>query len=69
MGYDLPTGRKGKFQLLQHKKNAIQNGGRRQRHVLNQLAHVNVLMTIQLANMMATVVNEGYYYTPHIIKK
>jgi membrane peptidoglycan carboxypeptidase len=24
---------------------------------------------IQLANMMATVANEGYYYTPHIIKK
>jgi membrane peptidoglycan carboxypeptidase len=29
-----------------------------------------VLMTpIQLANMMATVANEGYYYTPHIIKR
>ncbi|MGL5111859.1 MAG: penicillin-binding transpeptidase domain-containing protein, partial [Flavobacterium sp.] len=24
---------------------------------------------IQLANMMATIANEGYYYTPHIIKK
>ena len=24
---------------------------------------------IQLANMMATVANEGYFYTPHIIKK
>lgn len=24
---------------------------------------------IQLANMMATVANEGYYYTPHIIKR
>jgi penicillin-binding protein 2 len=24
---------------------------------------------IQLASMMATVANEGYYYTPHIIKK
>jgi len=24
---------------------------------------------IQLANMMATVANQGYYYTPHIIKK
>jgi penicillin-binding protein 2 len=24
---------------------------------------------IQLANMMATVANRGYYYTPHIIKK
>ncbi len=24
---------------------------------------------IQLANMIATVANEGYYYTPHIIKK
>jgi hypothetical protein len=25
--------------------------------------------SIQLANMMATVANEGYYYTPHIIKR
>jgi penicillin-binding protein 2 len=25
--------------------------------------------SIQLASMMATVANEGYYYTPHIIKK
>jgi penicillin-binding protein 2 len=24
---------------------------------------------IQLANMIATVANQGYYYTPHIIKK
>ena len=24
---------------------------------------------IQLANMMATIANEGYYYTPHIIKR
>ena len=24
---------------------------------------------IQLANMMATVANQGYYFTPHIVKK
>jgi penicillin-binding protein 2 len=24
---------------------------------------------IQLANMMATIANKGWYYTPHIIKK
>lgn len=24
---------------------------------------------IQLANMMATVANQGFYYTPHIIRK
>jgi len=24
---------------------------------------------IQLANMMAVIANEGYYYTPHVIKK
>src|SRR5690606_5404791 len=38
--------------------------------VSNAIGQGEVLMTpIQLANMMATVANRGYYYTPHIIKK
>jgi cell division protein FtsI/penicillin-binding protein 2 len=32
----------------------------------NSIGQGEVLMTpIQLANMMATVANEGHYYTPH----
>jgi penicillin-binding protein 2 len=38
--------------------------------ISNSIGQGEVLMTpIQLASMMATVANEGYYYTPHIIKK
>ena len=38
--------------------------------ISNAIGQGEVLMTpIQLANMMATVANQGYYYTPHIIKK
>src|SRR5690606_17675488 len=38
--------------------------------VSNAIGQGEVLMTpIQLANMMATVANRGYYYTPHVIKK
>lgn len=47
------------------------NGGWRGTAIVsNSIGQGEVLMTpIQLANMMATVANEGYYYTPHIIKK
>jgi penicillin-binding protein 2 len=47
------------------------NGGwRATATVSNSIGQGEVLMTpIQLANMMAIVANEGYYYTPHIIKK
>jgi penicillin-binding protein 2 len=47
------------------------NGGWRSTTIIsNSIGQGEVLMTpIQLASMMATVANEGYYYTPHIIKK
>jgi penicillin-binding protein 2 len=46
------------------------NGGWRSTTIIsNSIGQGEVLMTpIQLASMMATVANEGYYYT-HIIKK
>jgi penicillin-binding protein 2 len=38
--------------------------------ISNSIGQGEVLMTpIQLASMMATVANEGYYYTPHHQKK
>ena len=38
--------------------------------ISNSIGQGEVLTSpIQLANMMAAVANEGYYYTPHIVKK
>ena len=71
MGYDLPTGRKGNIPSSKTYKKIYPNGGWRGTTIIsNAIGQGEVLMTpIQLANMMATVANQGYYYTPHIIKK
>ena len=71
MGYDLPTGKKGNIPNSKTYKRIYPNGGWRGTTIIsNAIGQGEVLMTpIQLANMMATVANEGYYYTPHIIKK
>ncbi|GIZ09094.1 penicillin-binding protein 2 [Flavobacterium sp. UMI-01] len=71
MGYDLPTGRRGNIPDSKTYKRIYPNGGWRSTAIVsNAIGQGEVLMTpIQLANMMATVANEGYYYTPHIIKK
>lgn len=71
MGYDLPTGKKGNIPTSKTYKRIYPNGGWRSSTIVsNAIGQGEVLMTpIQLANMMATVANQGYYYTPHIIKK
>ncbi|RTY92450.1 penicillin-binding protein 2 [Flavobacterium sp. GT3R68] len=71
MGYDLPTGKKGKVPDSKTYKKAYPNGGWRGTTIIsNAIGQGEVLMTpIQLANMMAAIGNRGYYYTPHIIKK
>ena len=71
MGYDLPTGKRGKIPTSQTYKKMYPNGGWRSTAIVsNAIGQGEVVMTpIQLANMMATIANEGYYYTPHIIKK
>ena len=71
MGYDLPTGKRGKVPDSKTYKKIYPNGGWRSTTIIsNAIGQGEVLMTpIQLANMMATIANEGYYYTPHIIKK
>jgi penicillin-binding protein 2 len=62
-----------KEEMFQHLKpiKKISNGGWRSTTIVsNAIGQGEVLMTpIQLANMMATVANEGHYYTPHIIKR
>lgn len=71
MGYDLPTGKRGLVPDKAYYKKWYPNGGWRATTIVsNSIGQGEVLMTpIQLANMMATVANRGYYYTPHIIKK
>jgi penicillin-binding protein 2 len=71
MGYDLPTGRKGNIPTSKTYERLYPNGGWRASAIVsNSIGQGEVLMTpIQLANMMATIANRGYYYTPHIIKK
>lgn len=72
MGYDLPTGRKGLIPNKEYyESRAYPNGSLRPTYIIsNSIGQGEVLMTpIQLASMMATVANEGYYYVPHIIKK
>jgi penicillin-binding protein 2 len=71
MGYDLPTGKRGKVPTSKTYKRMYPNWGYSGRTIVsNSIGQGEVLMTpIQLANMMAAVANRGYYYTPHIIKK
>jgi penicillin-binding protein 2 len=71
MGYDLPTGKKGKIPDSKTYKKMYPDWGWGGKTIIsNAIGQGEVLMTpIQLANMMAAVANEGYYYTPHIIKK
>lgn len=71
MGYDLPTGKKGLVPTSKTYKKLYPNGGWRSTAIVsNSIGQGEILMTpIQLANMMATIANRGYYYTPHIIKK
>lgn len=70
MGYDLPTGRKGHIPTSKFYERFYPNGGWRSTTIIsNSIGQGEVSMTpIQLANMMATIANRGYYYTPHIIK-
>jgi penicillin-binding protein 2 len=71
MGYDLPTGKSGKIPTSKTYKRMYPGWGYSGKTIIsNAIGQGEVLLTpIQLANMMATVANEGYYYTPHIIKK
>lgn len=71
MGYDLPTGKKGKIPTSKTYKQMYPNGGWRSTAIVsNAIGQGEVLATpIQLANMIATVANQGFYFTPHIIKE
>jgi len=71
MCYDLPTGKKGKVPDSKTYKKMYPDWRWDSKTIVsNAIGQGEVLMTpIHLANMMSAVANEGYYYTPHIIKK
>lgn len=71
MGYDLPTGKKGRVPDSKLYKRVYPTWEYRATTIVsNAIGQGEVETTpIQLANMMAAVANRGYYYTPHIIKK
>ncbi len=71
MGYDLPTGKKGRVPDSKLYKRIYPSWQYRATTIVsNSIGQGEVETTpIQLANMMAAVANRGHYYTPHIIKK
>ncbi len=70
LGYDLPIGRKGRIPSSGLYEKFYPNGGWRSNTIIsNAIGQGEIDVTpMQLANMMAAVANEGYYYTPHIVK-
>lgn len=71
MGYDLPPGRRGNVPTSKLYNKYYSVGGWKSTTIIsNSIGQGEVLMTpIQLCNVMCAVANQGYYYTPHIIKK
>ncbi len=71
LGNDMPTGRPGRVPSSKLYEKFYPNGGWRSNTIIsNSIGQGEIDVTpIQLANMMAAVANQGYYYTPHIVKK
>lgn len=72
MGYDLPSGQKGRVPNSKFYNTVMypQGGWRSTTIISNAIGQGEVEVTpIQLANVMCAVANQGYYFTPHIIKK
>lgn len=71
MGYDLPSGQKGRIPSSEYYNKQYKGWNWKGATIIsNAIGQGEVEVTpIQLANVMCAVANEGYYYTPHIIKK
>ena len=71
LGTDMPTGRPGRIPSSKLYNHFYPNGGWRSNTIIsNSIGQGEIDVTpIQLANMMAAIANQGYFYTPHIIKK
>lgn len=71
LGYDLPVGQKGRVPDGAYYNAVYPNGGWYATTTLsNAIGQGEVATTpIQLANMTAAIANQGYFYTPHILKE
>jgi penicillin-binding protein 2 len=71
LGNDLPVGQKGRVPDGAYYNMIYPNGGWYATATLsNAIGQGEVSTTpIQLANMTAAIANQGYFYTPHILKK
>jgi len=71
LGYDLPTGRKGRIPGKSYYDRAYGDNRWSSSYIIsNSIGQGEVAATpIQLANMTAAIANRGYYYTPHVIRK
>ena len=71
LGTDMPIGSKGLVPTSKMYKKMYNGAPIRSSYIIsNSIGQGEVLTSpIQLANMMAVVANQGYYYTPHIVKK
>lgn len=71
LGYDLPTGRKGRIPSKEYYDKWYGDNRWTSSYIIsNSIGQGEVAATpIQLANMTAAIANRGYYFTPHILKK
>ena len=71
LGNDLPVGQKGRVPDGDYYNKIYPNGGwYATTTISNAIGQGEVSTTpIQLANMTAAIANQGYFYTPHILKK
>lgn len=71
LGYDLPTGRKGRIPSKEYYDKWYGDNRWAPSYIIsNSIGQGEVAVTpIQLANMTAAIANRGYYFTPHILKK
>lgn len=71
LGYDLPTGRKGRIPNKEYYDRVYGDGRWSSSYIIsNSIGQGEVAATpIQLANMAAAVANRGWYRTPHLLRK
>lgn len=71
LGTDMPIGAKGLVPTSKLYKKMYNGAPIRSSYIISNAIGQGELSTstLQLANMMAVVANQGYYYTPHIVKK
>ncbi|MFV0248091.1 MAG: penicillin-binding protein 2 [Tenacibaculum sp.] len=70
LGYDLPTGQKGRVPNSNHYNKWYKYPWGATHTISNAIGQGEVETTpMQLANMTVAIANRGYYYPPHVVKK